>query len=327
MIDFLLPQLSINIFLQNLSLALVEIMRAVTFLGEEYFYMVFMPLLYWCIDSRAGFRVGAMLMFSNGIVGGIKMLFHAPRPYWLDTNVIAHANETSFGLPSGHSSNAASVWGVLAYSFKKRWVTAIVVILILLMGLSRMVLGVHFLADVIAGWLLGLLMLLIFIKVEKPVAAWYKRLALRDKMVAALFSSTLLILPAFTFSWLLGRWPIPEQWAVNAAHPIAPFSPEGSFTIAGTWAGFLIGASWFTLRFGLFNARGLWLHRVLRFMLGVIGVFAIWFGLDQIFPDSANSIGYLFRYIRYAAVGFWVSGLAPLIFLRLKLASVHTEPD
>ena len=70
--DFLITQIGINIFLQNISDLLVQFMTWMTFLGDEYFYMLFLPLLYWCIDSRAGFRVGAMLMFSNGIVNGFR---------------------------------------------------------------------------------------------------------------------------------------------------------------------------------------------------------------------------------------------------------------
>jgi hypothetical protein len=59
--------------------------------------------------------------------------------------------------------------------------------------------------------------------------------------------------------------------------------------------------------------------------LGLAGVFAIRLGLDLIFPSSANFVGYIFRYLRYLLVGFWVTGVAPLIFIAFKWAKKNDQ--
>jgi hypothetical protein len=46
----------------------------------------------------------------------------------------------------------------------------------------------------------------------------------------------------------------------------------------------------------------------------------IFFGLRMIFPDDDTLLAYTLRFIRYAAVGFWVSYLGPRVFVSLKLA-------
>ena len=67
-----------------------------------------------------------------------------------------------FGLPSGHTSGAVANWGTVFLFFQKTWVRIICILLILLIPLSRMYLGRHFLADILAGYALGFFILFIF---------------------------------------------------------------------------------------------------------------------------------------------------------------------
>ena len=94
----------------------------------------------------------------NGI---FKMLGRGPRPYWVSAKVQPLVHEKSFGIPSGHAMNATSVWGGVAREAKQRWVTILCVALVLLVSFSRLVLGVHFISDVLAGLALGGLLLLV----------------------------------------------------------------------------------------------------------------------------------------------------------------------
>ncbi len=319
MLDFLLSQIQINLFFQSLSQWLIAIMQAVTHLGDENFYMLLMPCLYWCINSTIGLRLGAMLIISNCTINGFKMALHMPRPYWLDPTIHPYVHETSFGAPSCHAANAASLWGILAVSIRKTWVSILMIILILLIGVSRLFMGVHFLIDILSSWLLGVCLLLLFVRFEKPVTTWFKKLILRHQVFIVFFSSVLLILPVLVIPWILSYWQIPPEWQVNAGQPIAPFSPEGSFSVAGVWAGFLTGYAWHRQRYGGFTASGKIGKRVLRYLIGVVGLIVFWKGLDMIFPDGINVLGLFMRYLRYTIVGFWISGLAPLVFSRLKL--------
>ena len=95
--------------LQNLAKNLQPLWNAITFLGDETFYLLFMPLIYWCVDAMAGLRIGVMLLLSAFSNGFLKMIFKSPRPYWLSEKISAGAEHNSFGLPSGHAMNSDAV--------------------------------------------------------------------------------------------------------------------------------------------------------------------------------------------------------------------------
>jgi membrane-associated phospholipid phosphatase len=92
-----------------------------SFAGTEQLYLLFIPALYWCIDTRLGLRVSLILSVSIGLNAVLKLVFHQPRPFWYSDQVQAKALETSFGIPSGHAQNAAAGLGMLAASVKRTW--------------------------------------------------------------------------------------------------------------------------------------------------------------------------------------------------------------
>ncbi len=98
---------------------------------------------------------------------------------------------------------------------------------------------------------------------------------------------------------------------------------SGALTTAGTFFGLLTGLAWFN-RQGGFSTEGPVWKRILRFLLGAIGVLVFYVGLDVLFgliaPDADALLPYILRYIRYVLVGAWVSAGAPWLFVKLKLA-------
>lgn len=101
--------LSINLALQALGDWLAGPMKFFSFLGSEDFFLIVLPLVYWCVDSALGLRIGVMLMLSVSMKNLFKMSLHGPRPYWVSEQVIGMASETGFGVPSGHAMTAAGV--------------------------------------------------------------------------------------------------------------------------------------------------------------------------------------------------------------------------
>ena len=106
---------------QSLGSWLAAPMELLSFLGSENFFLIFMPLIYWCVDAGLGVRVAFILLVSNSLNAGFKLAFQAPRPYWISSNVEALASDPNFGVPSGHAQIAPAVWGMIAAHYRKAW--------------------------------------------------------------------------------------------------------------------------------------------------------------------------------------------------------------
>ena len=299
-------------------------MRFFSYFGNEEFFMLVLPLIYWSIDSALGLRVGFILLTSNLFNNVGKLIFAGPRPYWVSSHVRAlWLTETSFGIPSGHAQIAASVWGMVAAYIKRTWVWVVSITVIFLIGFSRLYLGVHFPHDVIFGWLLGVLTFWIFMRFWDPVSAWVGKKTLGQQILIAFVASLIFIVVGFGSSTLRSGYQVPETWIANAllagAELPDPVNPNSSFTSAGTFFGLAAGAAWI-MSMGGYQASGPVGKRAIRYVIGLIGVLILYMGLGAIFPRGDGFIFYLLRYIRYALLGWWVSGGAPWIFVRFKLA-------
>ena len=301
-------------------------MKLFSFIGGAQFYLLIMPFLYWSIDTSLGIRVGIILLSSDVLSNLLKIGFHTGRPFWVSRQVEAYAFEYSFGLPSTHAQNSAAVFGLIAATLKKWWGWLIALLVIFFIGISRLYLAVHFPHDVVLGWLVGFLLVWIFLKFEKPVAAWFTKQDLPFAILVLFAISLLMLLVGSLLRSLTASWQIPAVWIENAsiAFPdediIDPLNIFSFLLSSGVFFGLSAGALWLSSRGG-FSAKGKWGLRILRYLIGVAGVGVLWFGVAPILPDPFGWPGYALNYLLFAVIGFWISALAPLIFLRFKLAS------
>lgn len=306
-------------------------MLAITQLGSEIFFLLLVPLLYWCVSARLGIRAGLILLLSNSLNSALKVAAAGPRPYWYSPEVRALASEPSFGLPSGHAQNAVAVFGAIAAFGRRRRICAAALLLMLLIGLSRLYLGVHFPTDVLAGWALGALLLWAFGAWFDRAAGWVGRRALIHQIELALVSSLLLLAPCLLLVLARASWQLPEPWLQRAllAFPgdgaPQPLSLDTPISAAGTWLGFGVGAAWLaTTR--PFHVEGPPWRRLARYLLGMAVVLAIWAGLRAVFPQGATPLAYALRYLRYALIGTWVAAGAPVLFRAIGLSADTPTP-
>lgn len=307
----------------------IPIMNFFTSLGYEEFFLIFLPVVYWCYDAGLGVRVGIGLFTSIALNDMLKMAFNDPRPYWYDTRVKLLADpETSFGIPSGHAQNAVVLWSVLAAHVRKRWAWVVAILLAFLIGFSRIYLGAHFPTDVIAGWLFGAILLVLILRFGKPVAEAFGKYAPPMKYgILLALAAAFIIATAVELRVIEGVFEAPAEWNANAvaANPEASIHPLTITTIIttmGVLCGLAAGAVWIGGRGG-FDAGGLFWKRAARYLLGLVVAVVIWLGLDLVFAQIAvdeSLPGYVLRFVRYGLVGFWVGGFAPAVFVRLKLA-------
>lgn len=316
--------INVILFLQSLGSWLIGPMNFFSLFGNELFFLLIAPALFWCVDAALGMRAGVGLLASLSTNMILKLAFHAPRPYWVDVRVQPFSSETSFGIPSGHAQNSIVLWSLLANWVKRPLAWVVAIAMILLVSLSRMVLGMHFPSDILAGWLFGGLLVWLILHFEKPVLVWLKRHQLTDQVLIVFAASLALILMGALARLALGAWTVPANWVELAARapggaPINPLALSILVSPSASIFGLALGGILLSQR-GWFDASGPLWQRLARFLVGCVGVFIIWYGLDTIFPDGETLVPLCLRYLRYASVGLWMSYLAPIIFFRLKLA-------
>ena len=145
------------------AVALDDLLAALTAPGLSWFrFVVFLPVLVLIVRRRAWWTA-AWLVTAVALIGPLtgllKIYFGRVRPDFADGG----ARLESLSYPSGHSSGIATLvtvalvlaWPLMA-ARGRHWALAAGVALVLLVGLTRMWLGVHFLSDVVGGWALGL---------------------------------------------------------------------------------------------------------------------------------------------------------------------------
>ncbi|WP_321507681.1 phosphatase PAP2 family protein [uncultured Methanoregula sp.] len=296
-------------------------MQAIAFLGQPEFYLLFIPLIYWCFDKTLGIRLALILSLSTGLCDALKISIHSPRPYWVSSDVKALTNYPSFGMPSGHAQNALVFFGYLAAWIKKMWAWIICTIIILLIGLARVYQAVHFPLDIITGWAVGLVILVLVLRFENPAAEWMCKKTLGVQIGVIFLCSVVLICISLLALVSLGSWQVPTVWSELAlsqsGFPIDPLVPRDTLITAGLLFGAATGAV-LANRYVKFTVSGTNAQKVLRYCIGIVILFVIWLGLSPLVQPQTYS-GYLMTYLRPAVAGLWICAGAPRLFQKIGL--------
>ena len=118
--------------------------------------------------KRVAIETLAVFLLSVLAVYVLKALIVAARPFSVDALVIQYAEELTSGMPSGHALISLAVLGWVWFRHPKSVILSTgIPALILFIGLSRVYLGVHYPSQVIAGWVVGGLLLWIFWWLER----------------------------------------------------------------------------------------------------------------------------------------------------------------
>jgi membrane-associated phospholipid phosphatase len=284
--------LNFIIMVQGIDSPLLDsFFRAITSLGNESFYLLLFPFLLWCVDFHLGIRVGIIFLLSVYVNNGIKEIFQQPRPFEILPE-IQKVYASGYGFPSGHAQSSLVVWRSIAYWKKQIWFRNLSVLLILLIGFSRIYLGVHFPTDILGGWLFGGLILslspFIFSKIKLDF--------IQGNMIFKIIGITL-------FPVILLQ---------------IQSSPDTISSVA-VLTGIGYGLLFFSSSIGEIRP-GHWLQRLFSFLVGIIGIGIFYLGLKSILPSKGQSFYQLFRFFRYLLLGIWISFGAPWLFTRMGLA-------
>lgn len=269
----------------------------VSYLGEEMILIAVWGFMYWCMDKECGRFMG--LGICLGIVANpmIKNVMIRRRPYFDHPQIkcykpvdakadIYDLSAQGYSFPSAHSSNAVLIYGGLASYMKKKLLVIIGTVIPFLVALSRVVVGVYYPTDVLAGLFIGIMILVL-------TRFLYEKVKRRWILYAVIFSLSCL--------------------------GIIYCRSNDYYTALGFMGGFFAG-DLFEERFVRFENTRSPLKCILRTVIG----FAIFLGLNTLlklpfqndFLESATMAAYMVRTVRYMIVTFVIVGIYPLAFVK-----------
>ncbi|MHA1617185.1 MAG: phosphatase PAP2 family protein [Candidatus Njordarchaeales archaeon] len=155
-----------------------SIFKAITLLGDEIFLLIVLPIVFFA-RRRNGLKLAISVLISVYIAHLLKPIFRIPRPSRERWKVTA----SGYSFPSGHATNSMAFWGYAAYLTRKRSVLSTLLIIVALMvGYSRVYLGVHWWTDVIAGWILGAVVFIIIEIVDERCSSIIQNISYEEKL-------------------------------------------------------------------------------------------------------------------------------------------------
>jgi membrane-associated phospholipid phosphatase len=290
--------------------ALTTLMRVLTALGTELFYIPVLLFIYWCVDTRRGARLGVLLIVSTWSNSFLKNLLGQPRPYTLDPSV-GRGFEASYGIPSGHAQHSLVFW-IAAVPVKKSSLKIpariAAVFFILVIAFTRLYLGLHFPTDIFGGWIAGGILLVLYFLFAGRLEALLAGLNPRYRMIIAALAAFL----------------------INAS--------GAGVDQGGLFLGFCCGYSLMNRRIGFAASAPVRDKKpgaailLARYVLGAVGAALLYLALKTLFPGegslfadlpfwgAASPYLELGRFLRYSALAFWISAGAPWLFCRAGLA-------
>ena len=166
---------------------LASFLAKMTWLGELNTALVIMALVYWCVSKEFGSYL-LMGWSGNRLVNGmLKVTVCAYRPWIRDARVLPYGDSiktaTGYSFPSGHTMNAASVYGGGAVRRDlPRGLRILLGFLVLLVAFSRNYLGVHTPQDVLVGIVAGTLVMFLTVKLMQ----WIRNHSEKDLLVVCI---------------------------------------------------------------------------------------------------------------------------------------------
>jgi len=258
--------------------------RIITEFGSEYFYIIVIPPIYWCISKKFGFRLLLLTSIAANITTVCKNLMKVARPpprLW-------KAPPESFSFPSGHAHGSTSFWLYIMINYKKIILIVLGFVMIVFIALSRIQLGIHYYEDVYIGIALGVVTVIGFIIIDRKLTPVIRRWSLRRKLIMGIIPPVLL----FMYSALFFNT-----------------DPTG-VKLAGALLGIIVG---YILQeeYLKFSVNVPLKIKIQRILLGLFISYFTYFGLGMVIPFNLGTC-----YLTSCLGGLSVMYFAPWLFLK-----------
>ena len=170
------------------------------FFGAETGLLILVLVVMFCWKKKAGQKLALIVSCVNLWLPMIKSVILRPRPYMEYPDRVqpfalsdegAAAMDVAaqgYSFPSMHSASIPAVYFWLAKEAKKNWLWIVAGVLTVLVGVSRVVAGMHYPTDVLAGWILGFAVIGVFMLLDRYVhKEWLYYLILLISAIPGLF--------------------------------------------------------------------------------------------------------------------------------------------
>jgi len=275
------------------------IFTVITNLGETIVFIVLVAIIYVIYDKKFAKDLAFSLLITYYINSTFKDIFKDPRP---PTSTITD----SYGFPSGHSQTAVGFWGYIGYEFRKKpknyIIPILMTVIIILVALSRMIIGVHDLQDVTGGLILGLGILIAFIYLEPIASKKINEFSLISKIILGVMVSIgLLILGILILLFSSG----------NLALALAD---EGAYAqVAGVIFGLSIGYVLEQEYIGYEPQKMNTKQKLINVIITLVILIVVYLLLEFILDGNV-----FFRFTRYALIALILTLLVPFILVKIN---------
>lgn len=312
--------INILLWIQEMRTDTLDVLfQRITFLAEDKFFYYVLGAMYWCISKEIGVSVGFYLNVAGILNTFVKSVLRIPRPFYrshdLKPVASAEAGATGFSCPSGHASQAASVYGGIIFSEKvPGGIKAFMLVLTILMAFSRLYLGVHTPQDILIAF--GIVLLTIAI--AKRLKGWLEGGDKRDVLLAVIMVCAASGLALISFL-------IPYEACLEEVMYRTYMDIIKKLMMLVT---FLVCWLWDRRRIH-YEVSGGWKERLICFLIGAFFIFLFYnIGRDYInqvcialFEKRKGKI--LGRGIGSAVLIAWVYGIYPCAILKFRKVIKH----
>jgi membrane-associated phospholipid phosphatase len=292
-------QEQILFFFQNISSEFLDMLfELITFFGEQEVFIAIIGYVFWNISRKKGVSLGIVLLSSAALNEGIKLIIRAPRPFQVLEGIEGKRLTTAEGyaFPSGHTQNSTTFYTSMAYIVRKKWYTLTAITLSLLIGTSRIYLGVHWPIDAAVGFVLGIFIATLLYPL---ILRWMSSDKTLKLITLGLGAVTLAA--SLTLAILETSSRIPAEIYTNLMKSTALFSG-------------LLFASYFSEIHIKFSNEGTFGIKIVRYIIGLATSFVILSVSKLFLPDIT-----ILAFCRYFLTAIWAFALFPFIGLRLGL--------
>ena len=276
----------------------------ITYLGSEIVFMALAVVMFWCVSKSQGLYLLSVGCLGTTINQAMKITFRIPRPWVLDPDFTivesARADATGWSFPSGHTQNAFGTFGCLANNAKRRWLSVLYWALAILVGFSRMYLGVHTTWDV--GVSIVIALVLVF-----AMHPLFKNLDQNPQK--GLWILLGLGLVNILFLVYATCWPFPG----DADRTLLEEGIGNAFKLTGALVGMALGY-WLDMKKTHFQTEAPLPGQILKVVLGLAGLLVCKEGLKALLSGTTFGSSYWFAAIRYGVMTFFAAGIWPMTF-------------